>query len=86
MEQSITAKNVVKNEFEMRWFWQEKQGLVTLSRRRVGKPSLIFADFFTVFEYSPIGVKFPPITAPHTLYTVKKKKKENFQIILSFES
>jgi hypothetical protein len=44
-----------------------------------------FRQFFTVFEYSPIGVKFPPITAPHTLYTVKKKA-DNFQNILSFES
>jgi hypothetical protein len=45
-----------------------------------------FRRFFTVFEYSPIGVKFPPITAPHTLYTVKKKKLENCQNILSLES
>jgi hypothetical protein len=30
-----------------------------------------------VHEYSPIGVKFPPITASRTLYTVKKKL-ENF--------
>jgi hypothetical protein len=37
--------------------------------------------FFTVFEYSPIGVKFPPITVPHTLYTVKKK---NWKIFKTF--
>jgi hypothetical protein len=35
--------------------------------------SLIFAYLFTVLEYSPIGVKFPLITAPPILYTVKKK-------------
>jgi hypothetical protein len=31
-----------------------------------------------MLEYSPIGVKFSPITAPRTLYT-EKKKGENFQ-------
>ncbi len=32
-----------------------------------------FHRFLTVHQYSPIGMKFPPITAPSTLYTVKKK-------------
>ncbi len=32
-----------------------------------------FRRFLTVLEYSRIAVKFPPITAPRTLYTVKKK-------------
>jgi hypothetical protein len=45
-----------------------------------------FRRFFTVLEYSPIGVKFPPITAPVTLYTVKKKNLENFQNFFSYES
>jgi hypothetical protein len=45
-----------------------------------------FHHFFTVLEYSPIGVKFSPTTAPHTLYTVKKKNFENFQNFFSFES
>jgi hypothetical protein len=40
-----------------------------------------FRQFFTVFEYSPIGVKFPLITAPQTLYTVKKK---NWKIFKTF--
>ncbi len=30
-----------------------------------------FCRFLTVLEYYPIGVKFPLITAPRTLYTVK---------------
>ncbi len=38
-----------------------------------------FRRFFTVVEYSPIGVYFSPTTAPRTLYTVKKKNFENFQ-------
>ncbi len=39
-----------------------------------------FCRLLTVLKYSPIGVKFSPTTAPHTLYTVKKKKidKTNF--------
>ncbi len=45
-----------------------------------------FRRFFTVPEYSPIGVKFPPITALVTLYTVKKKNLENFQYFFSYES
>ncbi len=45
-----------------------------------------FRRFFTVLEYSPIGVKFSPTTAPRTLYTVKKKNFENFQNFFSFES
>jgi hypothetical protein len=45
-----------------------------------------FRRFFTVLEYSPIGVKFPPITAPRTLYTVKKKNLENFKNFFSYES
>ncbi len=45
-----------------------------------------FCRFFTVLEYSPIGVKFSPTTAPRTLYTVKKKSFENFQNFFSFES
>ncbi len=45
-----------------------------------------FRRFFTVLEYSPIGIKFSPTTAPRTLYTVKKKKFENFQNFFSFES
>jgi hypothetical protein len=32
-----------------------------------------FRRFFTVLEYSPIGVKFPPITAPRTLHCKEKK-------------
>jgi hypothetical protein len=31
-----------------------------------------FRRFLTVLEYSPIGEKFPPTTAPPTLYTIKK--------------
>jgi hypothetical protein len=38
--------------------------------------------FFTVLEYSPIGVKFPPITAPRTLYTEKKKNWKIFKTFL----
>ncbi len=45
-----------------------------------------FRRFFTVLEYSPIGIKFSPTTAPSTLYTVKKKNFENFQNFFSFES
>jgi hypothetical protein len=32
-----------------------------------------FRQFLTALEYP--GMRFPPITAPCTLYTVKKKKK-----------
>jgi hypothetical protein len=32
-----------------------------------------FLLIFTVLGYSPMGVKFPPTTAPRTLYTVKEK-------------
>jgi hypothetical protein len=45
-----------------------------------------FRRFLKVLVYSLIGVKFPPITAPHTLYTVKKKNLEHFQYIFSFIS
>jgi hypothetical protein len=38
-----------------------------------------FHQFLTVLEYS--GMKFPPITAPYTLYTVKKK---NWKIFKTF--
>ncbi len=33
----------------------------------------LFCRFLTVLEYSPIGEKIPPTTAPRTLYTVQKK-------------
>jgi hypothetical protein len=45
-----------------------------------------FCRFLTVLEYSPIGEKFPPTIAPRTLYTVQKKKLENFQNFFCFES
>jgi hypothetical protein len=38
-----------------------------------------FSPILPVLEYSPIGVKFSPNTAPRTLYTVKKDKLENIQ-------
>jgi hypothetical protein len=41
-----------------------------------------FRRFYTVLEYSPFGVKFPPITAPRTLYTVKKKNWTIFRTFL----
>jgi hypothetical protein len=41
-----------------------------------------FRRFFTVLEYSPIGVKFSPTTAPRTLYTVKKKISKIFKTFL----
>ena len=44
-----------------------------------------FRRFFTVPKYFPIGVKFPPNIAPRTLYTVRKKKFENFQNFFCFE-
>ncbi len=59
-------KNVAK-VYEV-FFWQVNPFAPT---RR--KTVTHFRRLFTVFECSPIGMKFPPITAPHTLYTVKKK-------------
>jgi hypothetical protein len=43
-----------------------------------------FRRFFTVLEYSPIGIKFSPTAAPRTLYTVKKKNFANFQNFFSY--
>ncbi len=45
-----------------------------------------FCRFLTVLDYSPIGEKFPPTIAPRTLYTVQKKKLENFKNFFCFES
>jgi hypothetical protein len=55
-------------------FLQAIAGLTTTRRHTVAH----FRRFLTVLEYSPIGVKFAPTTAPRTLYTVKKKKLKNF--------
>ncbi len=44
-----------------------------------------FCRFLAVLEYSPIGVKFPPTIAWRILYTVKKKKFENFQNFFVFK-
>jgi hypothetical protein len=38
-----------------------------------------FCRFLTVLKYSPIGEKFPPTTAPRTLYTVQKKNLKIFK-------
>jgi hypothetical protein len=40
------------------------------------KTAAHFRQFLTVLEYS--SMKFPPITAPCTLYTVKKKNLKIF--------
>jgi hypothetical protein len=56
------------------FFLQAIAGLTTTRRHTV----VHFRRFLTVLEYSSIGVKFAPTTAPRTLYNVKKKKLKIF--------